>query len=114
MAKYFVTVGKNGDQIVDRKPFDDYGEAVASLNLYYQPKAGRCVLKLSTEVVNGVFARSFGGLNIPEDIEATDESTQRKYSAAAKQSNAFDYDASYFFLIESEFGISERENEDDE
>ena len=85
MGKYFVTVDKNGDQIVDRKPFDDYGEAVASLNLHYQPKAGRCVLKLSTEVVNGVFARSFGGLNIPEDIEATDESTQRKYSTAANK-----------------------------
>ena len=113
MARYFVTVEKNGDTVVDREPFDDYEEAVLSLSQFYESRFGRCVLSLTTEVVNGKFARSFAELNLPESIEVVDQISKQRYSIAAKYSNAFRYDASYLFLIESEVGLLEREDDND-
>lgn len=108
---YFVTVEKNGVSIHDRMQFDDYATAIEFLSEFYRPRFGRCVLPLTTEIVNGKFARSYGELNVPESIEVVDETSRRRYSAAAKLSNAFEYDASYFFLVESDVGIAEREQE---
>lgn len=104
---YHVTVTKNGNDIVRGKVYDDYAEAIAFISQYYQPRAQRSVLSFTTEVINGQFARSFAALTKPEDIEPAQPSSKARYQAAAKQDNAFRYDASYFFLIESEVGIGD-------
>lgn len=100
---YYLTVTKDSVEIVRRQPFTDYAAAVAFLSRYFQPKVAgsRATLPLMTEVVNGVFARSYGSLTRPESITANDPARDVRYHEAAKQSVAFSYDGSYKFLIES-------------
>jgi len=115
-VKYYLTVEKGGKSLLRREAFDDYGSAVAACYDYYEARSPRSVLTFTTEAINGQFARSFTELNLPESIEPNDEIGRMRYSAAAKYSNAFDYDDSYFFMIESEIGIADYDayEEDDD
>jgi hypothetical protein len=106
---YYLTVDHDGSEIIRRKEFDDYGDAVTYLSQYFKTKSGRSVLELTTEVINGVFARSYGSMNDPMTI---DRSNKEGYSRAVRCSNAFSYKGSYFFLIESEAGIQDARNEE--
>lgn len=107
---YYLTVIKDSIDIFRRQPFDDYAEAIRAMTPYYRPRfPGSCAtLSLVTEVVNDIFARSYGALVDPERI--TDPTHDPRYHNAAKQSVTFIYDGSYNFLIESDFGIK---NSDD-
>jgi len=116
---YYLTVTKDAVEIIRRKLFSDYAAAVEFIGRYYRPRVsgGRTTLPLVTEVVNGVFARSYGSLTRPESI--TDPARDVRYHDAAQQSVAFDFDGSYTFLIESEAGIQDtdamlKQYEDDE
>jgi len=96
---------KNGEDVVSSKPFEDYGAAIAYTSQFYGARTKRCVLEFTTEVINGEFARSYAALTRPEDIDPNQQSYQLKRDRAAKQSNAFNYDSSYFFMIESDVGM---------
>lgn len=118
---YYITVIRNGIDVVVRKPYSDYADAVAAFNDYYKKRFGNATLTFQTEVLNGSFARSYAELNHIEDIKAekdqiTSQLYQMRYEEAAKTENSFDYDGRYFFLIESEVGIRDAEawNSDDE
>jgi len=104
---YYLTVIKDSVEVVRRQPFDDYAAAIGGIGRYYRPRVpgSRSTLPLVTEVVNGVFARSFGSLTRPESI--TDPAHDVRYHDAAQQSVAFEYDGSYTFLIESDAGIQD-------
>lgn len=110
---YFVTVEEDGKEIVRRKMFDDYFAAVSSLACYYRPTSTRSVLEFATEVINGEFARSYVTLMLPEALDRSDSFFHTRYSIAAKQSNAFHYEHTYFFLIESERGKNEADANED-
>ena len=110
---YYVTVVKDGKDIVDRMPVGDFAGALAETSRFYTTRLGRGVLRFTTEVINGQFARSYAQLNRPEDIDEDEFLFKERYHYAAKYSNAFNYDGSYFFLIESDLGVSERESPDD-
>ena len=107
---YYLTVVKNGSDIFVRRPFKDYCDAIAACTSYYKPKTKRSVLKFTTETINGQFARSYTELNRPEQIERNDKIAKQRYAIAAKYTNAFEYADSYFFLIESEIGISDADS----
>jgi hypothetical protein len=110
---YYLTVDENDNEICSRKPFDDYGEALEACAQFFKPKSNRSVLSFTTETINGKFARSYTELKRPEHISAEDEIGKQRYAAAAKSSNSFEYDCSYFFLIESELGIKDCDDEDE-
>lgn len=99
---YYLTIEKDGSDIVRRKEFSDYYDAVHCCAQYYSAKSKRSVLSLTTEVINGEFARSYVELAIPESIDVGEQARRLR---ATKYSNAFEYDGSYFFLIETEVGI---------
>lgn len=107
---YYVSVDEDGVEVVRRKPFDDYCAAVDFFSQFYQPRAGRAVLEFVSEVINGRFARSYASLMIPGALDENDSYFQTRYHVAAKQSNAFRYDHSYFFLIESEVGRTDADD----
>ena len=111
-VKYYLTIERSGDKIVERKAYDDYGSAVAACYDYYRARSSKSILKFTTEVLNGQFARSYTELNRPEEIDSTDRIGQMRYSAAAKYTNIFDYDSSYSFIIESEVGIADYDEYD--
>lgn len=104
---YFLTVEKAGEELFSRKPFNDYSEALEACSSFCIPRSPRAVLTFVTETVNGNFARSYAEINRPEDIDPNDEIQRARYAAAARLSNAFDYTDSYFFLVESDFGIED-------
>jgi hypothetical protein len=111
---YYLTVEHDGSEIIRRKQFGDYSDAVNYLSRYFKAITRRSVLSLTTEVINGVFARSYGSMNDPMTI---DRSEQERYSRAVRYRNAFENEGSYFFLIESEAGIQDVhhfESDDDE
>ncbi|MCA9040107.1 MAG: hypothetical protein KDA65_07170 [Planctomycetaceae bacterium] len=108
---YFVTIDKNGDAIERRKPFSDYAEAIKYFSKYYQPKLGRGTLKFTTEVVDGEFVRSYSELVDPTTIDPSDHA---RYVRSIKMDNAFSYDGSFVFLIESDLGIQDYDKNDDE
>ncbi len=112
--RYFLTVEKRGVELVRRQPFDDYGDAIDFIGRYYKPRSQRSVLNFTTEAINGEFARSYVSLNRPDDLAKDDIGFERRYENAVKYSNAFDYDDSYFFMIESEIGIADCDEEDDD
>jgi hypothetical protein len=109
---YYLSVTKNNVEIVRRQVFTDYAAAIEFLSRYYRPSVpgSRATLPLVTEIVNGVFARSYGLLTRPESIYPSDPASDFRYHDAAKQSVAFSYDGSYKFLIESEFGIQDTDS----
>lgn len=106
---YYLTVAKNREVIVSRLPFDDYSAAIEFISRYYHPRVpgSRATLTFATEIINGLFARSFGSLTACADVE--DNATDEEYDEAAKQDVAFVYDGSYRFLIETDVGIRDRE-----
>ena len=108
-AKYHLTVHADGAPLVTREPFDDYARAIGFVSRYYRPRSGRSVLTFDTEVIDGKFARAYKALNVPEALDRTDPDFAALYHIAAKNSNAFDYDRSYRFLVESDFGIDQAE-----
>jgi len=111
---YFVTVKRNGEELLRRAAFSDYAEAMGSLSRYYRPRAPRSVLEFATESINGRFARSYLTLMRPEDLDENEPFYEQRRHLAVKQRNAHEYDHSYFFLIESEVGIADAEDEDDD
>ena len=106
---YYLTITKNSVEIAYRKPFDDFSAAVTYTSQFYKPRIEGCrtVLSFTTEVINGQYARSYTHLTRPEDIDQSMPHHERRYHIAAQQSNAFSYDGSYFFLIETELGIQD-------
>ncbi|MEM9543344.1 MAG: hypothetical protein AAGA60_28115 [Cyanobacteria bacterium P01_E01_bin.42] len=111
---YFLTVYKNKKEIIRHMEFNDYSEAVRYCNKFYKLKSTISILTFTTEIINGEFARSFTELNRPEDIDLNETYGKERYHHAAKHVNSFDYDASFFFLIESEVGINDpRVDEED-
>ena len=105
---YYLTVYKGEEEMIRRILFEDYNDALLALLDYYKPKYDTSVLPFTTDVIKGQFARSSVELNLPEDIEEIkNEFDQQRYNRAAKNSNSFEYDASYYFLIESEIGIKD-------
>ena len=112
---YYLSVlkGKDKGEVVASKSFDDFGHAMAACADYYSPRAHRAVLSFTTDAINGKFARAYAELNRPEDIDSTDtENADAKdeYQCAVKQANAHEYDSSFLFLIESDFGIQDADN----
>jgi hypothetical protein len=111
---YYVTIIKNGVDVFRRKPFKQYEDAMSALGEYYKTPWGKSTLTFVTETLNGQFARTYTELNRWEDIDPKDA----RYTQAVKDSNAFVYDGSYFFLIESEIGMQEADaffaDDDDE
>jgi hypothetical protein len=108
---YYLTIEKNGNELCVRKPFDDYGTAIAACAVYYTPKTKRSVLTFTTETINGQFARSYVVLNHPERINRGDEIGRQLYAAAVANMYAFEYTDSYLFLIESEIGVEDAKEE---
>jgi hypothetical protein len=110
---YYLTVDKDGKELVRRMGFEDYSEALRYLTNFYTPRNNdiRVVLSFTTEVINGEFARSYVELSDPNAIEPSDET---RYVRAVKFSNAFKYEGSYFFLIESELGVQDADCEDED
>ena len=109
MHEYFVTVESNVEVLVKRMACIDFHEALSIFSRYYRAKSKRSVLQFSTEVINGQFARAYAELVVPSQISVNDESSKLRYEIAAKHSNAFEYDQSYFFLVESRVGIEDSE-----
>jgi hypothetical protein len=106
---YHVTVLADGAPLAVRETFDDYARAIGFVSRYYRPTSGRSVLTFDTEVIEGRFARAHVALNRPEALDERDPEFARLYPVAAVHSNAFAYDRSYRFLVESDFGIAESE-----
>ena len=107
---YYLTITRDGQDVIRRKAFDDYDAAIEYTSQFYRPRHTRCVLEFTTEVINGKFARSFGTLNRPEGLDENGPYYKERYHVAAKQANSFDYDYSYLFVIESECGIRDVED----
>ena len=112
--KYYLTIERGREPLVTRKPFDDYAAALAACYESYEARSPRSVLTFTTEVINGQFARTFTELNRPESIDPSGGIGRLRYSAAAKCSNAFEYDDSLFFLIESDIGIADTDAYEDD
>ena len=108
---YFLTVRRDGRDEVFRKPFEDYSDALEFLMAYYRPRSSRSVLTFSTEVINGAFARSYLSLNLPEGV-VDGPGARERYALAVKHQNAYEYSSSYFFLIESQVGIDDADEDE--
>ncbi|MCA9663517.1 MAG: hypothetical protein KC486_34625 [Myxococcales bacterium] len=107
---YFLSVwASDGERLASDEPFESYDEAMASLSRFIRPKGTRAVLSFTTELINGVFARTYAQVRRPEEVEALPR--QRRLEGmlhrAIKQHNAYDYDRGYLFVIESEYGKTE-------
>ena len=107
---YYLTIHKNGEEIIRREPFGDFCLAVAFTSRFYRPRSRRSVLAFTTEVINGEHARSYAELARPEAVELEEPYHEERYIRAVKLSNAFDFENSYFFLIETDHGIDELES----
>jgi hypothetical protein len=106
---YYLTVKKNGEVIVSKQAFHDYAEAVAFTSQFYRPRSIRSVLRFASEAINGEFVRSYATLIKPENIEKDSPHYRERFHAAVKKVNAFDFDGSYLFVIQSEVGMSDAE-----
>jgi hypothetical protein len=111
MSTYFVTVYSEDATIIERLACLDFAEALNVCSRFYSPRTSRSVLSFTTEVINGRFSRSFAELLKPDNIAGTDEQSRLLYDRAAKQTNAFDYERGYFFLIESTAGKVEADDQ---
>jgi hypothetical protein len=116
MAAYYLTVQRDGVDVVRRQEFADYADAVAFTSRYYRVKlpVRRAVLKFYTEAINGQFARSYATLTRVQDVNGNRPHATEARNAAIKQENAFVFDASYLFLIESEPGREDQKAEADD
>jgi hypothetical protein len=108
---YYVTVTRNGSNLMLRAPYADYAEAIEACSRFYRPRVAgsRATLTFQCEVINGVFARSYASLRRPEDVDTGDRDYASLRHYSVKHSCAFEYDASYRFCIESDFGIADVE-----
>jgi hypothetical protein len=104
---YYFTVYKNDVAERVREPFDDYEAAMAACSSYFRARARRTVLSFTSELVNGKFARSYASLALAREVSQENSFDAGVYADAVKTMNAFDYDAAYLFLIESEFGVAD-------
>lgn len=109
---YYLTVlkGKDKDEVVASKSFDDFGNAMDACAEFYSPKTPRAVLSFTTEAINGKFARAYTELNQLGDIDAESADGSERHHYAAKHSKTHEYENSFFFLIESELGIKDAKN----
>jgi len=105
---YFLSVFQDKREIVARRPFADFADAVAACGDYYEPRTLGAVLEFNVQVTGKIFRRATAQLARPEDVpfEYADSPVAWR---AAKQSNAFRFDHSYHFLVESEAGIEQTE-----
>jgi len=112
---YFLSVFQGQREIVVRRPFADFADAIAACGDYYEPRALGAVLEFNVQVSGKIFRRATAQLTRPEDV-APEKSNSPVAWRAAKQSNAFRFDHSYRFLVESDAGIeqAERWQRDDE
>ena len=85
MPMYYMTVVRDGVDVVRRQEFADYAEAVAFTSRYYRvkPPIRRAVLKFYTEAINGQFACSYAPLTREQDI-GTDRARSIDRHAAIK------------------------------
>lgn len=104
---YFLTVIQSNVEIIRRRPFDDFAEAVAACGVYYELRAKGARLQFNVEA-GKVFLRAYAALTRPQDV-AGEHANSPVAWRAAKQSNAFFHEHSYRFLIESKAGIEEAE-----
>lgn len=105
---YYLTVTRGEEDIVRRETFEDYGEAMAALSRYVQPRGpGRAVLAFHTELIDGKFARTYLTVTPPDEVDPGLSFHEERRHLAVKQYNAYAYDHSYFFLIESAVGMVE-------
>ncbi len=95
-TKYYLSVSKNKEYVIDKKPFVDFSLAVEACSHFYKSKSENSILIFTSEMVDGMVIRSYAELLLPDDVDPQDG----RYAQAAKHSNIFDYSASYFFLIE--------------
>lgn len=105
---YFLSVFQDQREIVVRRPFSDFAEAIAACGEYYEPRAVGAVLEFSVEVTGKIFRRAIAQLTRPEDVPSEQANSPVGWRAA-KQSNAFRFDFSYTFLVESDAGIEQAE-----
>ena len=106
-AMYYLTVKKGGKELLVRKEFADYSAAIAYTGQFYQATTKRSIIAFTTEVINGELARSYATLTRPESVSSHEPYFQERYHVAVKQDNSFEYDDSFFFLIETERGIED-------
>ena len=104
---YYLTIEKNGEEVCARLPYSDYSEAMLACAEHYRSTTKRSVLTFTTETINGRFARSYAEMNRPEEISTEDEMGKIRYAVAAKYTNAFEFEKSLFFLIETDVGIED-------
>jgi hypothetical protein len=105
---YFLSVFQDQREIVMRRPFSDFAEAIAACGDYYEPRAAGASLQFSVEVTGKIFRRATAQLTRPEDVPSEQANSPMAWRAA-KQSNAFRFDYSYHFLVESDAGIEQAE-----
>ena len=106
---YYLTVlkGKEWNEVVASKSYEDFGDAMEACADFYSPKTDRAVLTFTTETINGKFARAYAELNRPEDIDIKGENGKEKHQKAVKHSNAHTYGSTFLFLIESDLGVAD-------
>lgn len=104
---YYLSIYRNGQDLLIRQAFADYSEAVRECAKYCEPKARGSTMLFYTEARNGQFVRSSAEIEIPERIDCTNPDERMRYERAAKYSIAFNYDSSFHFVIESQAGIDE-------
>lgn len=103
---YFLTVLEDQRVVVLKRPYADFADAVAACGDYYEPRAVGAVLEFNVEVTSKIFRRATAQLTRPEDVSQEHANSPVAWRAA-KQSNAFQFDSSYSFLVESEAGIEQ-------
>ena len=113
--KYYLTIRSKSETICRRIPFDDFALALEECSKYFESKAKLAVQTLNTEVTQGKFARAYSELNLSKDLEDfQDQIGELRFRSAVKTENSFKYDNSYFFLIESDFGIKDTKEFNDD
>ncbi len=107
---YYLTIRSRTKGICRRKPFNDFSEAVADCANHYKSKAPGAVLTFTSDIIQGKFARAYAELNLSRHLENyEDDIGELRYRNAVKTENSFLYEDSYFFLIETKFGITNTE-----
>lgn len=106
--KYFLSVFEGERDIVHRRPFEDFSEAVAACSDYYEPRAAGAVLEFTVQVIGKVVRRATAQLTRPDDVRPEHANSPVSWRAA-KDSNAFNFGHSYVFLIETELGMEQAE-----
>lgn len=104
---YFLTIAAKNSSICERVPYSDFGEAILACGNYYQPRFPGSVLDFTSEVVGKKFARAYAQLTLLEDLPPDTPRDSPQGIKALKQGNAFIFEKSYTFLIESEAGVKE-------